>query len=176
MIRYVLLWPIDTFMTIFSLIVSPILPLFAREDIPGGNLPHWLNWFETPDNPLDGDQGHKDRHVNSSKYWQRTCWLARNRCYNFTINVIGFELLPGHLIIEEGDKLTGNRPIHPGIMKRKVVGTDIFQYYQVHQWGFNKNKCMRINTGWKLWNRRTPGKSLKCQYVFSFNPWMDADK
>jgi len=175
MIKYILLWPIDTFMTIFSLIVSPILPLFAREDIPGGNLPKWLSWFETPDNPLDGDQGHRDRHVKSSKYWQRTCWLARNRCYNFTIDVIGFTLEPNDVITIEGDILTGNRPIHSGYIMRRVVGKDAFQYYRVHQWGFNPEKCMRINVGWKLWNRRVPGQPLKCQYVFSFNPWMNTN-
>lgn len=46
-------------------------------------LPWLLAWLDTPDNSLLGDFNHRIRHAGSPRYWQMTCWLARNRAYGF---------------------------------------------------------------------------------------------
>lgn len=42
-------------MDVFGRLLAPVLPFFADES---GYLPRCLWWFQTPDNPLDGDRGH----------------------------------------------------------------------------------------------------------------------
>lgn len=173
MIKYFLLWPLDTAMTIIAFILSPVLPFFAIENNGMPKLPKWLSWFDTPDNSLNGDLGHLNRHLKSSLWWQRTCWLARNRAYNFSIDAIGTTVYVLDTVIDEGDPLVSNRPIHSGWFKQTVVRTGAFQFYYVKQW--SETKCIRLNVGWKIKDRAT-STDYKAQYVFSFNPLMGLSK
>lgn len=47
----------------------------------GPRLPWWLSYMQTPDNSLDGDQGHRNR----CPYWDtrdgQVAWLKRNPAY-----------------------------------------------------------------------------------------------
>ena len=54
-IKWILLIPLSFAMMLVGWSLAPILPLFADET---GYLPRWLWWFQTPDNPIDGDRGH----------------------------------------------------------------------------------------------------------------------
>ena len=91
-IRYLLSIPLDWFMTILGIILSPILPLFATHE---AKLPLWLSWFDTYDNTLDGDDGWKYEHLLFLNckgdsldpiriYLKRVCWLFRNTAYTFS--------------------------------------------------------------------------------------------
>lgn len=70
---------------------SPLLALAARRTPgplnngkafgEGYRLPWWLGWFQTPDNSLDGDDGHKARCPYWQSYFGRVRWLFRNPGY-----------------------------------------------------------------------------------------------
>ena len=80
------------FMAVVGRLLAPVLPFFVRDD---GYLPDWLSWFQTPDNPCDGDAGHWERHPGTdawSTYKRRTAWFWRNVCYGFDIDVLGVEV------------------------------------------------------------------------------------
>lgn len=68
-----------------------VAPLCANKD---GWLPDWLWWFQTPDNPLDGDAGWKNEHWQwrydlptwLATYIGRVGWLLRNPAYGFEMD------------------------------------------------------------------------------------------
>lgn len=70
-------------MEIVGKVGAPILAFFVCSD---GWLPHWLWWFQTPDNSCDGDEGHRARWSRDGWFWtwaRRTAWLFRNTAYGF---------------------------------------------------------------------------------------------
>lgn len=84
-------------MEIVVLLLTPVLPLFAKDSYGFSNngteaaveprLPTWLSWFDTPDNSLLGDSGWKTKHPNGT-YLDRVKWLYRNRLYGFKWTVL----------------------------------------------------------------------------------------
>ena len=55
-LKWALLIAPSLFMAVVGRLLAPVLPFFVQED---GYLPSWLSWFQTPDNPADGDEaGH----------------------------------------------------------------------------------------------------------------------
>lgn len=134
------------------------LPLFA---IGKDHLPSWLSYFDTPDNPLDGDEGFINIHApypgkqtGIKQYLNRAAWLRRNPSYGFDFKVLGKKItekpivLSGDPLISDGPNLTTGRPI--GLSGHVfIVTSDSFEYYSVKQ----KDKdpiCNRIRVGWKL--------------------------
>lgn len=184
--RYALLVIADIFLTFLNYFLAPIVVLFASED---GWLPKWLWWFQTPDNPLDGDDGWKTEHrpymeekTKFERWVNRFRWLHRNSLYGFAIDVMGAKLVEGYTIVITGDDKTSNRPLHNGKVYKVVTlpnGTQYFQYYYVRAWKdifgsktpkFLIDRCIRINLGWKLWGDMGAGQNK--QFVFSPNPLM----
>lgn len=154
-IHWAILAPISFFMAIFGRIISPILPFFVQSD---GYLPKWLWWFQTPDNPCDGDSAHWERHPGTdacSTYKRRVAWFWRNVCYGFDIEVLGIKKEEGDILHFKGDEETGNNPVHNGYEWRILERNDkniAFQLYFVYQYPFWKSRCIRGNMGWKLWD------------------------
>lgn len=184
--RYLLLVVVDLLVTFLNFFLAPIVVLFASED---GWLPNWLSWFQTPDNPLDGDNGWKTEHrpykeeKNKYQRWvNRFMWLYRNSMYGFAINVMGCKLEEGYKLMTIGDPMTSNRPIHNGQIYKVVTmpnGKQYFQFYFVRTWesilglltpSYLKDRCIRINLGWKLWGDMSVGQNK--QFTFSPNPLM----
>ena len=58
-VRWMLCIPASLCMAVIGRILSPILPFFVEDD---GYLPDWLSWFQTPDNPADGDPSCNHRY------------------------------------------------------------------------------------------------------------------
>lgn len=143
-------------MAIFGRILAPVLPFFVQ---PDGYLPRWLWWFQTPDNPCDGDRGHWERHPGTdwwSTYCRRTAWFWRNVAYGFDIEVLGLDARPGDTLEVSGDLDTGTNPAHSGYVWRVLRRADGskagFQLYAIYVWPFWQTRCLRMNFGWKIWN------------------------
>ena len=64
-VKWICLLPLSFVMAVVGRLLAPILPFFAKSD---GYLPSWLSWFQTPDNPLDGDKGHWERWPGTSAW------------------------------------------------------------------------------------------------------------
>lgn len=176
-LRWFGLMVIDVLTVILNIFAAPFVALFGNE---AGYLPRWLWWFQTPDNPLDGDEGWQTKHWQwrfklpalLRVYAGRLGWLWRNSMYGFAIDVLGAHTLGTDLMVIYGDPLISNRPIRSGWCYRVLYRDDkplYWQFYFVWQW--SETRCVRINIGWKLWSFRT-GQAVNCQFVFSPNPLM----
>ena len=148
-IQYILLSIGTVLLSILTLILSPILPLFATEQKgkldngsvygSGPRLPSWLNWFQTPDNSLDGDVLWQITH--SKSYRNQVLWLWRNPAYAFACRYIN-----GTNATYSGDKdIKDNDGAKEGHCLVKAAG--LFQYTYIKRIG---NRCIYINLGWNI--------------------------
>lgn len=175
--------PVSALMAIVGRLLAPVLPFFVQKD---GYLPKWLWWFQTPDNPCDGDKGHLERWGTDTDFWhtylRRTAWFLRNVCYGFDIDVLGFTVDTS----KQSCKISGNTEASDnngisGTAKYLCYENDkpkAFQFYFIkHYTIFGKWKaCIRLNIGWKLWGFYGPTKEY-AQYVgIYFNPWKKLQK
>lgn len=176
-LRWLLLLVPDLLASLLNYPLALVVVLFANEE---GYLPRWLWWFQTPDNPLDGDGGWRNEHwqwrfklpASLARYVGRVGWLWRNSMYGLAIDVLGAKTQGWDILITSGDTKTGNRPIHDGWCYRVLYrdGQPIYwQFYYVKRW--SETRCVRINLGWKLWSFQ-PGQAINCQFVCSPNPAM----
>lgn len=165
--RFFYFLPVSLIMTFLSMILAPVLPFFSDTK---GWLPKWLWWFQTPDNPIDGDPPFKELHAPFKgewvKPWQRHVnqmfWLWRNPSYGFDWTVVAFQADTDPVILK------GNRPLggelhHDGwfyAVSTNTKGETAWQLYITHHW--TKKHTTKINIGWKLWSAPGP-----CQLVFS---------
>ena len=165
---------------LFSIFIGRILAIavvpFANDE---GWLPNWLSWWQTPDNPLDGDGGWINEHWQwryklpafMQTYVGRLGWLWRNNLYGFAIGPLGALITDIKRNVVYGDPLVSNRPLHNGWLIHIIEmqdGTFYWQFYFVKAW--NEKRCVRINLGWKLWGNVDKGQ--RKQFVFSPNPLM----
>ena len=168
---WICLIPISLFMAVIARFLCPILPFFVQDD---GYLPNWLSWFQTPDNPCDGDSGHWERNPGTdtwSTYKRRVKWLWRNAAYGFDIDVLGVEVRTTDEVFVEGNPDIGDASGISGTCTRyacrgsRLIG---WQYMYVKHYSlFGWRRCVRIGAGWKLWN---PTKPFSAQYWIFFNP------
>lgn len=175
-LHWAILAPLSLLMAIVGRLLCPILPLFVEED---GYLPDWLWWFQTPDNPCDGDEGHWERHPGTdawSTYKRRMAWFWRNVAYGFDIEILGAKCKAGDFLEESGDLETDTKPAHSGWVYRELKrdGKAIYwQFYFVYQYPFWKSRCIRGNLGWKLWNYE--GETVTVQWTGMINPLFGAE-
>lgn len=162
------------FMAILGRILAPILPLFADNE---GWLPDWLWWFQTPDNPLDGDAGHWERHPGTdawATYTRRVAWCWRNVAYGFDIDVLGVETKSTDDLIFEGDRDVGAKPPRSGWQWKKIVREGkvvAFQLYGVRQYRVWPQRCLRVNLGWKLFDFDDAVTDQTVQWTCMVNPF-----
>ena len=169
--KWFLLLPINISFTLLAYLVAPILPLFANEE---GWLPRWLWWFQTPDNPLDGDEGFIKEHTpykgsvgKGKRYINRMYWLWRNPAYAFDWTVLAFTPDDSTEI-----SIKGTRPLGGDLSKngwylatcKNKEGIKAWQLYITYHW--NSTHSTKINCGWKLWSA-----PRVCQFVFSPGFW-----
>ena len=140
-------------MLVLAYLLAPVLPLFATKE---NHLPKWLAFFDTPDNPIDGDGGFKEQHAPFKgeqtgwrRYINRVRWLWRNPSYGFNWTVLAYHPKAGEVA----------RVIYG---TRKTIGGDLklggwyfarqgsaWQLFINHHW--NETHCCKFNFGWKLW-------------------------
>jgi len=169
-LKYLCLLPVNLFAALFGYLLAPVVSLFADDS---GWLPNWLNWFQTPDNSLDGDKGWQTEHlwIWAPRWINRTRWLWRNNMHGFNTSVLGFTPSFGFDYTFYGKQAVSNRPLVNGYVLRLIKNRNkqrAFQFYYVRKWSCDY--CLRINLGWKIWQSPKYGK--KSQYVFSINPFM----
>jgi hypothetical protein len=161
-VKWILMLPVNILVTVLAIVLSPVLPLFAVEREGWQNngatwgmgwyLPKWLNWFQTPDNSLDGDEGWKTEHwqwryklpTKICTYVGRFGWLLRNPGQGY-----GVEYLVGNPIV---GTYTGNLAVNdsPGVEGQCMIHVqDLFQWVWVRKIG-NGNKCVYFNFGWNI--------------------------
>jgi len=161
-LRYVAYLIPSIAMVILNFPLAPFIVLFAEGKYPNAVLPKWLDWFQTPDNPLDGDRNW------TLRVWQwryklpkplqiyvgRVGWIWRNSAYNFDINVLGFHLKAPIAYKAWGNERVSDKPYTPGWVLRKAVNADgkkAFQFYAILP--TFPSKCFRIMFGWKIWKQ-----------------------
>ena len=146
-LKWVAMLPVSILVTVLGIVLSPILPLFAKD----GWLPKWLSWFQTPDNSLYGDDGWKYEHwqwryklpAPLATYVGEFGWLLRNPGQGY-----GVRYLTGDPIIAT---FTGNSHVNdnPGI-----EGTCMVHCQGLFQWVWVKrisvSKCIYCNFGWNV--------------------------
>ena len=176
--RWFILLPFSQLFLILAVLVTPILPLFASKE---GWLPRWLWWFQTPDEPLDGDNGFKTEHATFKgevtglkQYVNRCHWLWRNPAYGFDWQVLAYHPKPDDVLTVKGKGTLEDGPAEDN--PRLVSGWlgyggwffarkgYAWQLFIRHHW--NATHCTKINLGWKLWH--SPGYTA---HAFVFSPF-----
>lgn len=180
--QYAFMATFSLLITIVAFIVAPILPLFATMQDgfllngtaygSGPRLPNWLNWFMTPDNSLEGDQGWQTEHwqwrfklpLAIATYIGQVGWLWRNPAYAFGLKYIDGTAAPTYIgdpdIKDNDNAKEGQLLVH---------ASGLFQYVAVKRI-FSTNRCIYINLGWNIralidaGNRRSP---YEATFVFS---------
>nr|DAK88624.1 MAG TPA: Envelope protein [Caudoviricetes sp.] len=173
-LRWLCFLPASLAFDVFGRLLTPLVVLFADKD---GWLPSWLWWWQTPDNPIDGDAGHLARWGISTAplttYVRRVAWLWRNCGYGFNIDVLGFHHQAGDVKEVYGDPAVGDTSGVSGVCRWKVyrAGKPVcWQFYYVkHYRIFGVWKCVRIGAGWKIWGQPVPGYVYGQHWVY-FHP------
>lgn len=157
------LTPANLFVTIITLILSPILPVFASQQYGpldnnghmgfGPRLPGWLSWFQTPDNSLDGDATFE--RLNPPSYWNRAKWLRRNPGYDFAVR---------YLTAPYDTKVNGNPTIRDNDNARAgwcfVRSNGLFQLRICIHIPFTA-RCIWANFGWNIMGLADPAVNPK---------------
>ncbi|KPC53039.1 DUF7338 family protein [Amantichitinum ursilacus] len=160
---WLLLLPLDVLMTFAAYLLAPLLPALATD---AGWLPRGLSWFQTPDNPLDGDADFSATHAATPRYMRRVLWLWRNPAYGFAWTVLAARLVDGASFTFAGDPAVQDRPVFKAGWMWLRSGR-YWHWYLV--WPSFTGRCLRINLGWKL----TPdGHNANAMFVCSANPFM----
>lgn len=167
-VKWIVFLPLTIIMYIVGQFAAPILPAFASDD---GWLPNWLSWFQTPDNSIDGDRGHRKRWPRETPFWRyvrRVAWLQRNCCYGFDDSVIGIHTQPTDVLYEVGETEASDRKGISGTCWRTLYRDDklvAWHLYHVYHYKICRFKaCIRISLGWKLWNPETVDKQYTCYF------------
>lgn len=174
MLRWLIRLPFVLLAYILAFLLAPILPVFAVElygPINNGSafgveprLPHWLNWFNTLDNSLLGDQSWKASHPKGN-YWNRVCWLWRNPAYGFLWSDLIAYIPPASGVTYT---TTGDPSIHARDNAKAgwyhIEGSDgSFEHTRITRL-FCFDYCLKTRFGWILGDIQ-PGQP--CLYLVS---------
>ena len=149
---------VEMLVTLFAYPTVPFVALFA---IGKDHLPNWLKWYETPDNGVDGDDGHIKRWMwltnwcdnhnlhQLGLYIRRVAWMWRNKMYNFSYHVTGRN-------VQLPVKFKGN----PNVESNSLSTKGWVLLYNDEEWGFfcflpwlrigKYQFCLRCYLGWKM--------------------------
>lgn len=161
--KWLLMVPVMLLVSALTFPLAFVLPFFVeyREGWHGNAgifgygwyLKPWLNWFQTPDNSIDGDYGWQHEHwqwrfklpAPISTYVGRVGWLWRNPGYGFgVVYLVDFE---HHLEAT----YAGNHQVNdsPGVEGYCLVhARELFQLVWVKR--ISTNKCVYCNFGWGI--------------------------
>lgn len=164
MLRYLTYLLVLFAMQVLAWIVTPVLPLFARQRFGAWNnaseqrfgyrLPDWLAWFDTPDNALDGDYNWLKDHYPVS-YLSMVGWLYRNSLYGFKWSVLSAPM-DAAARVKTGQQAVGW--LNPGF--QRVAMNGYWQWHLVKQIG---PVTINWNFGWLL----NDGDQPRALFMFS---------
>ena len=171
---YLALVPISLLTTLIGLVLAPVMVLFKQDKLwwcdnhsyqaIGPVLPTWLNWFNTPDNTLDGDATFQAN--NPPSYWSKVKWLWRNPAYSFALRYLSSPYttsVAGDPTIKDNDNAKAGWCL--------VHANGLFQFTLVAPIGFSR--CIYINLGWNvrgLVDVNVQPKPQEWQATFVFSP------
>jgi hypothetical protein len=148
---YLFLVPASLVLTLLAVIFAPVMALFKVEKdwwcdnhsyrAMGPVLPSWLNWFNTPDNTLDGDATFEN--LNGIGYWQKVKWLWRNPAYSFALRYLTAPYtasFKGDNTIKDNDNAKAGWCL--------VHANGLFQFTSVTPIGYSR--CIYVNLGWNI--------------------------
>ena len=171
---WIILVPFNLLATILSVVLSPVLPVFAFEQYGpldngskqgfGPRLPGWLSWFQTPDNSLDGDATFE--RLNPPCYWSKIKWLCRNPGCGFQVK---FLTAPYVTTVSGDPTIRDNDNARAGWCT--VHANGLFQFKWIQPIGFKR--CIYCNFGWNIMTLVDPGVNPKpdpYEATFSFSP------
>lgn len=148
-IIYIFLVPLSLLITLLALILSPILPLFAKYEFGWCDnhsyeaveprLPNWLNWFMTPDNSLFGDATFKQ--INGIGYLAKVKWLIRNPAYSFALRYL---TAPYTTAVYGDNSIKDNSNAKAGWCLVKANG--LFQFTYIKRI-FSSSRCIYVVLG-----------------------------
>jgi hypothetical protein len=149
---YIVLVPISLLVTLFAIILAPVMPIFAVNKewwcdnqghrCVGAVLPGWLNWFMTPDNTLSGDYAfHKN---NGEGYWSKVKWLWRNPAYSFGLRYL---TSPYTTAVYGDNSIRNNDNAKAGWCFVKANG--LFQFTYIKRI-FSTSRCIYVVLGWNI--------------------------
>lgn len=174
-IYYALLVPISLIITLLAVILTPILPLFAKQEMGwldnhsvygmGYRLPSWLNWFMTPDNSLEGDAAFEQ--INGKSYLARVKWLIRNPAYSFGLRYLHS---PYYTQVWGDNSIRDNHNAKAGWCFVKANG--LFQFTYIRRIA-STNRCVYVVLGWNvrhLVDNNVPVKNDPHLATFVFSP------
>jgi hypothetical protein len=162
-LRYSWMGPCHWFFALTSFVIVPFIVPFASED---GWLPKCFSWYQTLDNPLDGDNGWQTEHrpwldkpyntlSKFQRYWSRVKWLYRNPVYGFEKRVLCAKIDPDAKKKVWGTTGTGDRystpPYKTGV-GFWTVQTSSGKCYSEIFWFIKLTPIRSFNgmVGWKL--------------------------
>jgi hypothetical protein len=172
---YLILAPISLAVTLLGLILSPILPLFAKYEMGWCDnhsyqaieprLPSWLNWFMTPDNSLYGDYAFKK--INGTSYLAQVKWLIRNPAYSFGLRYLRS---PYYTQVCGDNSIRDNDNAKAGWCFVKANG--LFQFTYIKRIA-STDRCIYVVLGWNVRHLVDDGISVKNDphlATFAFSP------
>lgn len=171
---YLALVPISLLTTLIGLVLAPVMVLFKQDKLwwcdnhsyqaIGPVLPNWINWFNTPDNTLDGDATFQTN--NPLSYWSKIKWQWRNPAYSFVLRYLSSPYttsVAGDPTIKDNDNAKSGWLF--------VHANGLFQFTTVIPIGFSR--CIYCNLGWNirgLVDNNVQPKPQKWQATFVFSP------
>lgn len=173
-IFWIILVPVSLIVTLLSVILAPILPLFASDKsgpcdnnsytCVGPRLPVWLSWFQTPDNSLYGDATFIK--INGQSYWSQVKWIWRNPGYGFSVKYLH---APYDTTVSGDPTIRDNDNARAGWCC--VHSNGLFQLRLVLPIGFQR--CIYCNFGWNIMGLADPNVDPKpdpWEATFAFSP------
>ena len=171
---WIILVPINLIVTLLTIILSPILPVFATDQYGpvdnnsawglGPRLPKWLSWFQTPDNSLDGDATFE--RLNPPSYLSMVKWLVRNPGYGFGVHYL---TSPYYTTVGGDPTIRDNNNARAGWCC--VNSNGLFQFRLVLPIGLSR--CLYCNFGWNIMGLADPNVNPKpnpWEATFAFSP------
>jgi hypothetical protein len=139
--------------------------------------PTWTKLWSTPDNPPSGDRKWKRENIfpdtKIGRWRSRTGWLNRNPANGFAYYVAGFKPSSCEILVESGDKRTGDKRGVAGYYSQKVMREGevvAFQYYLIAH--ITKQKCFMLRWGWKMNDWPSPKDNLpRFEIVHRITPY-----
>lgn len=156
-LKYIFLVIVSVAFEVYAMIITPILPLFAKPRFGKTNNANSEgieprlkegSWFMTIDNSLWGDQGWQTEHCpNYKSYWGQVKWLWRNSAYGYKWLKLSCVVSPDTLKWEGNIHITRN---HGGIFGtfRATMGK-YWQWKRITPIG-KTGYCVMVNFGWLL--------------------------
>lgn len=141
MIRWLAFLVAALIVEVLAILAAFVLPIWCK-----GGWPAWSAWFATPDNPPEGDIGHRIRWLSKSLYWQRVAWLLRNRAYGFKWGPLAAPMRLEQLIWSGDIRINRNNGRF-GLLR--ITMGDYWQWKRVVRIG-STGYCGMLNFGWLL--------------------------